>query len=129
MYGTGNAYNIYKNNAVNYASKEELLLMLVDGAVKYAKIGRAAIVEKNVKKAHENIVKAENIFYELMSSLDVKKGGDWANALMKVYEFIISRLTDANIHKDAAIMDEVIPLIEDVCDTWHQAYAISKGKQ
>lgn len=129
MYGTGNAYNIYKNNAVNYASKEELLLMLVDGAVKYAKIGRAAIEEKNVKKAHENIVKAENIFYELMSSLDVKKGGDWANALMKVYEFIISRLTDANIHKDAAIMDEVIPLIEDVCDTWHQAYKISKSKQ
>ena len=129
MYGAGNAYNIYKNNAVNYASKEELLLMLVDGAVKYAKIGRAAIEEKNAKKAHETIVKTENIFYELMSSLDVKKGGDWAHSLMQVYEFIVSRLTEANIHKDTAIMDEVIPFIEDVCDTWHQAYAISKGKQ
>ena len=32
-----NAYNTYKNNSVNYASKEQLLLMLLDGAVKYAK--------------------------------------------------------------------------------------------
>ena len=41
MYNSG--YNAYKNNSVNYASKEQLLLMLVDGAVKYAKIGRVAI--------------------------------------------------------------------------------------
>ena len=33
MYNNG--YNAYKNNSVNYASKEQLLLMLVDGAVKY----------------------------------------------------------------------------------------------
>ncbi|NSB32901.1 flagellin-specific chaperone FliS [Clostridium saccharoperbutylacetonicum] len=33
-----NAYNVYKSNSVNYASKEQLLLMLVEGAVKFAKI-------------------------------------------------------------------------------------------
>lgn len=129
MYGAGNAYSVYKNNSINYASKEELLLMLVDGAVRYAKIGRTAIEEKDVKKAHENIVKTENIFYELMSSLDVKKGGDWARSLMQVYEFIVSRLTEANMHKDLAVMDETIPLIENICDTWHQAYKIAKSKQ
>ena len=46
---------------------------------------------------------------------------------MSVYDFIARRLTDANIKKDLAIMDEVIPLIEDVKDTWEQAYKISKG--
>lgn len=126
MYAS-NAYNAYKSNSVNYASKDQLLLMLVEGAVKFAKIGRQAIADKDVKKAHENIMKTQNIFYELMATLDVTKGGEWAQTLMSVYDFIARRLTDANIKKDLAIMNEIIPLIEDVKDTWEQAYKLSKG--
>jgi flagellar secretion chaperone FliS len=121
-----NAYNIYKNNSVNYASKEQLLLMLVEGAVKFAKIGRQAIVDKDVKKSHENIVKAQNIYYELMTTLDVNAGGDWAKSLMSIYEFIVERLVQANMKKDTMIMNEVIPLMEEVRDTWNEAYKISK---
>ncbi|MBU3195839.1 flagellar export chaperone FliS [Clostridium algidicarnis] len=121
-----NAYNVYKNNSVNFASKEQLLLMLLDGAVKFSKIGRQAIEDKDIKKAHENIIKTQNIFYELINSLDVAKGGQWAEGLLKVYEFIIDRLVNSNIKKDINIMDEVIPLIEDVRNTWEEAYKISK---
>ncbi|MHC6179288.1 flagellar export chaperone FliS [Clostridium sp. JNZ X4-2] len=125
---TANAYNTYKTNSVNYASKDQLLLMLVDGAAKFAKIGKQAIIDKNVKKAHENIIKTQNIFYELMATLDVSKAGNWGQSLMSVYDFIIRRLIDANIKKDAAIMEEVIPIIENVKDTWEQAYKVSKSK-
>lgn len=100
--------------------------MLVDGAVKFAKIGKQALLDRDVKKSHENIVKAENIFYELMATLDVSKAGKWGQSLMSVYDFIVRRLTDANIKKDAAIMDEVIPLIENIKDTWEQAYKMSR---
>jgi flagellar secretion chaperone FliS len=122
-----NAYNVYKNNSVNYASKEQLLLMLVDGAVKFAKIGRQAILDKDIKKAHENIVKTQDIYYELMNSLDQNQGGDWAKAMFQIYDFIVRRLTDANMKKDINIMNEVIPLIEDVRDTWNEAYKVAKG--
>lgn len=125
MYG-GNAYSVYKNNSINFASKEQLLLMLCVGAVKFSKIGRQAIVDRDIKKAHDSIIRTEDIFYELMSSLDISKGGEWAPKLLAVYEFIIRRLIDANMKKDVAIMDEVIPLIEDVKDTWEQAYKLSK---
>lgn len=128
MYGANNAYNAYKNNSVNFASREQLLLMLLDGAVKFAKIARIAIIEKDVKKAHENIVKTENIFFELMATLDVNAGGEWATSLFKVYEFINNRLIAANMKKDVAIMDEIIPLIEDVRNTWDEAYKMSKAK-
>ncbi|MBW9154969.1 flagellar export chaperone FliS [Clostridium tagluense] len=129
MNAHGNAFNTYKNNSVNFASKDQLLLMLVDGAAKFSKMGRQAILDKDVKKAHENIIKTQNIFYELMVTLDVNKGGEWAENLMKVYDFIARRLTDANIKKDVLIMDEVIPLIEDVRDTWNQAYRKAKGEK
>ncbi|WP_102400957.1 flagellar export chaperone FliS [Haloimpatiens massiliensis] len=128
MYGGhANAYNAYKNNSVNFASKEQLLLMLVDGAVKFSKIARQAIVDKDVKKAHENIVKTQDIFYELMVTLDVNKGGEWAKNLVSVYQFIIDSLVQANLKKDLQIMNEVIPLIEEVKDMWEQAYKVSKG--
>ena len=122
-----NAYNAYKTNSVNYASKEQLLLMVVDGAVKFSKIAKQGIEEKDIKKAHENIIKTQNIFYELMATLDVDKGGEWAENLMKIYDFIIQRLLEANIKKDVKIMDEIIPIIEDIRDTWHEAYRISKN--
>ena len=124
MYGN-NALNVYKNNSVNYASKEQLLLMLVDGAVKFSKMARQALEEKNISESHKNLVKAQNIFTELMISLD-KNAGEWASQMYKVYEFIKTRLFEINIKKDVAMMDELMPVIEDVRNTWHEAYEVSK---
>lgn len=121
-----NGYNAYKNNSVNYASKEQLLLMLVDGAVKFAKIGRQAILDKDIKKSHESLTRAQAIFTELMATID-RNAGQWADSMFKVYEFINYQLMEANIKKDVKIMDETIPLIEDVRDTWHEADKMAKG--
>ncbi|MBD5639166.1 flagellar export chaperone FliS [Clostridium botulinum] len=123
---TANAYNTYKNNSVNFASKDQLLLMLVDGAVKLSKIARQAILDKDIVKAHENLVKTQDIFYELMATLDANQAGTWGHQLMSIYEFIVRKLGEANIKKDVKIMDEVIPLIEDIRDTWYEAEKLSK---
>lgn len=123
---TANAYNTYKNNSVNFASKDQLLLMLVDGAVKFSKIARQAILDKDVVKVHENLIKTQDIFYELMTTLDLTQAGTWGEQLMSIYEFIVRRLGDANVKKNIDIVDEVIPLIEDIRDTWYQAYRLSK---
>ena len=123
-----NGYNAYKNNSVNFASKEQLLLMLVEGALKFAKIGRQAIIDGDIEKAHANIVKTENIYYELMATLDMNTSGEWGQSLFKVYDFIVYKLVDANTKKDASIMDEVIPFIEDIKNMWDEAYKTSKNK-
>ena len=58
---TANPYNIYKQNSVNMASSQQLLLMLLDGAVKYTKIAKMAPKEKVIlrKEVYEK-VKNEN---------------------------------------------------------------------
>lgn len=114
-----NAYNVYKNNSVNYASKDQLLLMLVDGAVKFAKISRQAIIDKDIKKAHTNLMKTQEMFIELMVSLDMEKA-EWTNDLMQIYAFIKDKLVEANMKKDIKIMDEILPLIEEVRDLWYE---------
>lgn len=127
MYGN-NALNAYKTNSVNHASKNNLLLMLVDGAVRFAKVSRQAMEEKDIKKCHENIVKTQNIFTELMVSLD-QTAGEWAVQMYKLYDFIKEKLVEANLKKDLKVMDEVLPLIEEVRDIWHEADRVSKGQR
>lgn len=126
MYGN-NAYNVYKNNSVNFASKEQLLLMLLDGSVKFAKLARQAILDKKLNVAHENLIKTQNIYYELITSLDVNKGGDWAQNLLQIYSFIVDKLVEANMKKSVEIIDEILPLIDEVRETWNEAYKLSKG--
>ncbi|WP_394870785.1 flagellar export chaperone FliS [Clostridium butyricum] len=123
MYSNG--YNVYKNNSVNYASKEQLLLMLTEGAVKFCKIARQAIVDKNVKKAHDALVRTQDIFTELMVSLDTK-AGEWAVQMFNVYAFIKEKLFEANMKKSLEVIDEIFPLVEDINETWKEAYKRSK---
>lgn len=122
---SNNALNAYKNNSVNYASKEKLLLMLVDGAVRFSKVAKEALEEKNIQKSHENLVKVQNIFTELMVTLD-RSAGEWAVQTYNIYDFIKTRLFEVNLKKDVKMMEELMPVIESVRDTWHEAYEISK---
>lgn len=118
MYGA-NPYNTYKQNSVQMASKEKLLLMLLDGAVKYTKIARLAILEKNIPRAHKELVRVQDIFLELMVTMDTSVG-EYMENLYNVYDFIKSELGRANIKKDVKIIDNVLPLIEEIRGLWYE---------
>lgn len=126
MYNNG--FNTYKNNSVNFASKEQLLLMLLDGAVKFTKRGRLAIVDKDIQLAHNSLSRVQDIFTELRVTLDTN-AGDWAKQIFNVYGFINEKLYEANIKKDEKIIDEVLPLIEEVREIWNEAYKISVAQR
>lgn len=116
---TANPYNTYKQNSVNMASREKLLLMLLDGAVKYTKIARVAIIEKDITRAHKELVRVQDIFLELMVTMD-KSSGKYMDDLYNLYDFIKSELGRANIKKDVKIIDELLPIIEEVRDMWYE---------
>ncbi|QYE97293.1 flagellar export chaperone FliS [Paraclostridium sordellii] len=125
---TADPYNAYKQNSVNTASKEKLLIMLVDGAVKYTKIARIAILEKNIEKAHKELTRVQDIFLELMITMD-KDSNKFMQDLYDVYDFIKSQLAMANIKKDVKIVDNILPLIEEIRDMWYEVdKKIKSGK-
>jgi flagellar protein FliS len=64
-------------------------------------------------------MKTQEIFIELMVSLDVNQA-EWAKDLMQIYAFIKDKLVEANMKKDVKIMDEILPLIEEVRDLWYE---------
>ena len=124
---TANPYNIYKQNSVNMASSHQLLLMLLDGAVKYTKIARMAILNKDIARAHKELVRVQDIFLELMITMD--KNTKYMEDLYNIYDFIKNELVKANIKKDITIIDNTLPLIEEIRDMWYEVDAkIKSGK-
>ena len=124
---TANPYNIYKQNSVNMASSQQLRLMLLDGAVKYTKIARMAILNKDIARAHKELVRVQDIFLELMITMD--KNTKYMEDLYNIYDFIKNELAKANIKKDITIIDNTLPLIEEIRDMWYEVDAkIKSGK-
>lgn len=124
---TANPYNIYKQNAVNMASSQQLLLMLLDGAVKYTKIARMAILNKDIARAHKELVRVQDIFLELMITMD--KNTEYMEDLYNLYDFIKNELAKANMKKDVQTIEEVLPLIEEIRDMWYEVdKKIKSGK-
>lgn len=125
---SANPYNAYKQNSINMASKEQLLLMLVDATVRCTKLARLAILNKDIQVSHKELTRVQDIYTELMATLDMSNG-DFTNDLYNIYSFIKERLSIANMKKDINVIDEVLPLIEEIRDMWHEANEISNSKK
>lgn len=116
---TYNAFDQYKQNTVFTATPEELTLMLYDGAIKFINIGKICIQNGEVQKAHEAIIRTQDIITELISSLDMKY--EISKNLKDLYDFMMNRLIDANIRKSLQPLDEVLGLMTELRDTWKEA--------
>ncbi len=113
------AYQNYKKQEVEGATKGKIVVLLFEGAIKFLKIANKNIDEKDIQSAHNNIVKTENILYELMSTLNMDAGEISVN-LMKLYDFMIWQLIEANRDKDKNKIDSVIELLEPLKNAWKE---------
>ncbi len=116
-YGLG----AYKKTSVNTASKEQILLMLYQAAIKNCKRAISAIEEKNIAAKGEYIGKLQDIIIELNSSLDFEVGGDVAKELSSLYDFILFSSTQANIKIDPEPLEGCIEVLTTLYDGWQQA--------
>lgn len=121
-----NAYAQYNNNKVLTASPAELTLMLYEGAIKFCNIAIAAIGRKEVEKAHNNIKKVQRIIDYLRQTLDMQY--PVAQDFERIYEYLAKRLREANMKKDAAILEEVNEHLRSVRDTWKEIMQINRVK-
>lgn len=119
-----NPYAKYKENSINIATPEELTLKLYDGSIKFAKLARMAMEEKNIQETNNNLSKSQNIIDELNFTLNMDY--EVSEGLRSLYTFIKEQLVEANIQKDLKVLDEVLPIMESMRDTWKEAMEIIK---
>jgi len=119
MIATG--YAGYRNAIANMTgSKEEILLMLYEGALISLKIARRGIREKKPKLKGEKISKVLAILTELDCALDRENGGDLAEKMSALYGYMINRLTTANIKNDLKALEEVEHLLGELYEGFKQ---------
>ena len=117
---THHARAAYMDATIATASPSRLLVMLFDRLVLDVQRGLEAQRRGDFEETHRQLTHAQDIVMELQSSLraDEFKGG---YDLAALYGFLHRQLIMANIRKDAAITDEVLTLVTDLCDAWRQA--------
>lgn len=121
-----NGYSNYANNKIMTASPAQLTLMLYDGAIKFCNIAIAGIEANDIEKAHNNIRKVEKIIEEFRNTLDFKY--PVAKDFDRVYEYLIYRLHQANIHKDKEMLEEVLKHLRTMRGTWEEVMKSAKQK-
>ena len=98
-----NQQNAYRKASVNTLDQNKLIVMLYDGAIKQAGFAVEHIKKNEIEKAHNALVKAKNIVSELMSSLNMEKGGEVAKNLKSLYAFMFSQLIEANMNNEVGL--------------------------
>lgn len=116
-----NPYAAYNNSKIQTATPAELTLLLYEGAIKFTNIAIIAMEKNDVQKAHDNIMKTENIIEEFQATLDHKY--PVAKDFDAVYSYLLKRLFDANIRKDTEILEEVLRHLRTMRDTWKEVMA------
>lgn len=115
---TNNGYQKYKKIDVSTASQNRLVIMLYDGAIKFLENACNAIDKKHgTEEAHNNIMKAQEIIYELLSSLNYD-AKEIAERLASIYTYMNQRLTEANISKTKPPILEVIKYLQELKGAW-----------
>jgi len=122
-----NPYQKYAQNQVNTAPPEELTLMLYKGALKFINLGLKAFDEEKMEEVHISIIRAQDIYYELMRTLD--HNYQISNELARLYDFILHVLTQANIKKDKELLQQAADMSKEFVETWNEAIKIYRRSQ
>lgn len=106
----------YRRQAILTASPIELIIMLYDGCRKNMLLAQRDIERHDPGQAHRHLTRAQDILGELVNCLDMRY--PVAENLLDLYEFLLRRLAEINLSKEA---DGIPPLVE-IVDTLRSAW-------
>lgn len=122
---TNPAAEAYKRQQIMTATPEMLTLMLYNGALRFMKEGKEAIIAKRYEDANNSIQKAENIISEFRATLKMEY--EISQQLLPLYNYVYRKLVDGNMQSDPACIDEAVTIITELRDAWAQA--MKKARQ
>lgn len=116
----------YQTTQVATADPARLVLMMYDGAIRFARQGIQSIGDGDIEAANRDIGRVQDIVAELAAALNFDTG-EIAQNLLQMYDYINRRLVDANVQKDGKPLEECIELLGELRDTWQQLIPGGEG--
>lgn len=114
-----NTANTYKTQQIMTASKEELTLMLYNGAIRFANESIQKLEAGDIEKAHYANMRAQDIVREFMATLDMQF--EVSEQLYVLYDYIEYCLIQGNIKKEKEPVIQARDMLVELRDTWYQA--------
>lgn len=103
------------------SSPHRLIMLLFEGAFAYIEQGKTHMAAGNVQGKAVAITKAVDVISRgLRASLNIKDGGELAQSLDDLYEYIGLQLVKGHLQNDAALLDEAAQLLRQISDAWAQ---------
>jgi len=120
-FGAKAYHNVAVQTAVGSADPHRMTLLLYDGAIEAIRLAQAHLGTRRVAVKCEAIGKALRIVEEgLKASVDRKAGGQLAERLVALYDYITMRLLQANLRNDRSALEEAGRLLGDLRSAWAQ---------
>ena len=114
------AYQQYKQVQVKTANRGKLLVMLYQGCIKFLRLAKKSIEEEDIENANNYIIRSQDIIRELMNTLDREKGGELADNIYNLYDFLNRQLIEANVNKDIDKISVVEEMMLELLESWEQ---------
>lgn len=125
MFGNMNRHTAYGAASLEAeimtASQHKMTLMLFDGALKAMRKMAFNIREQDTEEKGKAVKKALDIIGNgLRASLDLAAGGEVAERLDIVYQYIEQKLLESHLKNNADEVDQLIDMLKGIRDAWEE---------
>ncbi|MCH7812584.1 MAG: flagellar export chaperone FliS [Planctomycetes bacterium] len=110
--------NPYLRNSVLTASPEQLQLMLYDGAIRFARQGKDALVANDFETSYERLSRAQAIIIEMEAGLRHEVNPELCERMAAIYGFLYRKLVEASVRKDPSAIDDALKILDIERETW-----------
>lgn len=107
------------SGSVMDADPHKLVALLLNGACERIRRAKACLERGDLASKGKAIGEACAIIGHLNGSLDHEAGGELATNLASLYDYMVQRLTEANLHNDHAALDEALGLLGEINAAWN----------
>lgn len=103
---------------IESASPHRLILLLLDGAIDKVRVARLAMQRRQIAEKGANVSWAISIIDGLRASLNIEQGGELAERLDMLYDYMTRTLAEANLRDEVGKLDEVERLLNEIRAGW-----------
>lgn len=109
----------YRQTQVLTASGVQLIVLLYDSAIQAIELASDGITRRHQPDKARFLGRAVGIVSELSNVLDFEQGGEIAKSLYRLYDYMLSEFTQANLRNDARHLVGPLRCLKELREGWH----------
>jgi flagellar protein FliS len=121
--------NIEKQSDKQEADPYKVIAILMKNALESINIAKITMMQNKIEEKGRFISLAITLIDGLKASLDMDKGGEIAENLNDLYDYMMARLVEANLKNDTDMLDEIAGLLAAVKEGWDGIADHAKSSQ